>query len=71
MAAVTLSNQSLSLQVHTGVRGVVKDAKTGVGIKGAVIDVASIHHNVTSTDAGQYWRLLVPGSYSITVHATG
>ncbi|XP_013784896.1 carboxypeptidase D-like [Limulus polyphemus] len=57
-------------QVNLGVRGLVKD-KNGLGIEKAFIKVASIDHNVTSTRRGEFWRLLLPGIYNITVEALG
>jgi hypothetical protein len=40
-----------------GVRGVVRD-REGEGVAGALVMVADIEKNVTSTDRGEYWRLL-------------
>ena len=33
--------------------------------------VSGIPHNVTTTAAGEFWRLLVDGTYTYTVHAFG
>lgn len=57
-------------QVHNGVRGFVKNT-AGVGIKDAIIAVHGINHTVTSAKDGDYWRLLIPGNYSIVVTAEG
>ena len=57
-------------QVHDGVKGFVKD-QSGAGIQGAVINVHGNEHGVTSATDGDYWRLLVPGEYSISVTADG
>ncbi|XP_071094185.1 carboxypeptidase D-like [Haliotis cracherodii] len=57
--------------VHIGIHGFVKDSETGAGIKGAVVMVEGIKHNITSVDAGAYWRLLTPGNHTVTVHADG
>jgi carboxypeptidase D len=45
-----------------GVRGVVRD-RDGAGVAGAVVMVAGIEKNVTTTEKGEYWRLLAPGAY--------
>eukprot|EP01091_Cochliopodium_minus_P020757 TRINITY_DN9174_c0_g1_i1.p1 TRINITY_DN9174_c0_g1~~TRINITY_DN9174_c0_g1_i1.p1 ORF type:complete len:463 (-),score=79.98 TRINITY_DN9174_c0_g1_i1:21-1409(-) len=62
--------------VHRGVRGLVIDQSSNKGICGAIISVfdhsrnATIDHKVKSNEMGDYYRLLVPGQYSITVSAT-
>ena len=57
-------------EIHKGVKGFVKD-QDGKGIEGAKIHVAGIAHDVKTAKAGDYWRLLVPGRYSITASADG
>lgn len=57
-------------QVHMGMAGFIKNS-SGEGISGAKIEVAGIDHPITSAADGDYWRLLVPGTYTITVSAPG
>ncbi|XP_061162564.1 carboxypeptidase D-like [Saccostrea echinata] len=58
-------------EVHKGVKGFVQDAETKNGIRNAVIMVEGIKHNITSSFFGDYWRLLVPGTYKMTAIAEG
>ncbi|XP_059491148.1 carboxypeptidase E-like isoform X2 [Neocloeon triangulifer] len=68
-------------QAHIGIKGVVRDAKTRRPISNAFIHVRNItegcvkecdiKHDVTSVHGGDYWRLLTPGVYEVTVTAEG
>lgn len=57
-------------EVHKGVKGFVKDT-SGAGVSSATIDVEGRDHSVHSADDGDYWRLLVPGTYTLHVSAEG
>lgn len=58
-------------QVHMGVRGFVKEAVGGAPLVNANIVVSGIRHNLTTADHGEYFRLLLPGTYDITAAAPG
>ncbi|KAK9962180.1 hypothetical protein ABG768_007557 [Culter alburnus] len=58
-------------KIHIGVRGFVRAAQNEAPIADAVIMVAGINHNVSTTRFGDYYRLLLPGIYKITAVAPG
>lgn len=58
------------MQADRGIRGLVKDEE-GKPIKGARISIANRRKDVFSYKDGDYWRLLVPGSYEVSVAAKG
>ena len=60
----------MDLQVHRGVYGIVKD-EDGKPIAGARVSVINRKHDMFTAKDGDYWRLLVPGSYDLTVSAQG
>ena len=57
-------------EVHKGVNGFVQDSR-GRPIAGAKIDIVGRSHPVTSARDGDFWRLVVPGTYSLEVSADG
>lgn len=58
-------------QVHRGLKGVIRDKDTEAGIPDAIIQVDDIDHHIRSAPDGDYWRLLNPGDYDVTVTAEG
>ena len=58
-------------QVHIGVRGFVTEAVSGAALTHVSILVAGIDHILAAGQFGDYYRLLVPGTYNITAVAPG
>lgn len=58
-------------KIHIGVRGFVRAARNEAPLADAVIMVAGINHNVSTARFGDYYRLLLPGTYNITAVAPG
>jgi subtilisin-like proprotein convertase family protein len=58
-------------RVHEGVRGTVTDAETGAPLAARVQVGSNPFPAYTDPDLGDYHRLLVPGSYTLTVSADG
>lgn len=56
--------------VHWGVKGVVTN-ENNEAISEADIVVVGINHNVTTSSRGEYWRLLLPGTYKMYAAACG
>ena len=55
---------------HMGVAGVVTDQE-GNPIYQAVVYVQDLAHNITTTERGEFWRLLTAGKYVVSIHAEG
>lgn len=60
----------LIAEVHKGITGFVK-AVNGSPIADATIDITGRDHPVTTAADGDFWRLLVPGTYTVKVTASG
>lgn len=54
-----------------GIKGFIRDAETHTGISSALIQVEGVLHSVRSVSSGAYWRLLLPGVYTVTATASG
>ena len=58
-------------QVHKGIRGVVLDSESSMPLNATIL-VEGIDHNVfTDSENGDYYRLLTPGTYTITAQSFG
>ena len=53
--------------VHIGVKGLVSDGK-GNPVANAKIQVEGNSNIITTSDRGEYWRLLLPGIYNISAN---
>lgn len=57
-------------QVNRGIKGFVLDDK-GDGVRNAEISVKGNEHNIKTAADGDYWRILTPGNYEISITAYG
>ncbi|XP_074089266.1 carboxypeptidase N catalytic chain [Macrotis lagotis] len=57
-------------EVHHGIKGIILDENNN-GIGEAVISVHGTAHDITSGKEGDYFRLLLPGTYTVTASAPG
>ncbi|MBI4557813.1 MAG: carboxypeptidase regulatory-like domain-containing protein [Candidatus Hydrogenedentes bacterium] len=58
-------------QVHIGIRGLVTDAQTGAPIYAKVLAAGNPHPVFTDPQVGDYQRMLLPGTYALTISAPG
>lgn len=55
---------------HWGVKGFVQD-ENGEPVLDADVVIDGVNHNVTTSNKGEYWRLLLPGEYKMYAAAYG
>ena len=55
------------LEILSGVKGVVQTSD-GMPVQGAEIEIIGRNHPTKTTAQGEFWRLLLPGSYQIKVN---
>ncbi|KAL0272304.1 UNVERIFIED_CONTAM: hypothetical protein PYX00_005333 [Menopon gallinae] len=61
----------LSKRVHTGVKGLIMDSMTGLGVPSAALTILGRDVNFTSHVTGEFWRILLPGDYILKAEAEG
>lgn len=57
--------------MHIGVRGIVTDRATGQPLYARVVVEGNSHHVYTDADIGDYYRMLLPGDYTLHYMAHG
>lgn len=57
-------------KTNSGVKGVVMDIN-GNPVSGARVSVVGINRDVTTTGAGEYWKVLSPGQYRLVAGGSG
>jgi hypothetical protein len=58
-------------QVHQGVRGVIRDMRTHQPIHTKGLKIEGRESYFRTTSRGEFWRILLPGTYKLLVHAPG
>ncbi len=57
--------------VHRGIRGIVTDADTGLPLDARITIQGNLQPVFTDPDVGDYYRLLLPGAYTVVVEVPG
>ena len=52
-------------------QGIVRDKNTSVRIPNASIKIDNRNKDIKTSRIGEYWRLLLPGNYTVFVEAAG
>lgn len=58
-------------EAHRGVTGVVLDEDTGSPVAGASLKIIGRDIEFATSHKGEFWRLLLPGNYTLEVKAEG
>ncbi|XP_063230021.1 carboxypeptidase D-like isoform X2 [Bacillus rossius redtenbacheri] len=58
-------------QAHRGVKGVVRDYLTNRSLSGTHLTVDNRSVAFSSSERGEFWRILLPGTYTLKVHKEG
>lgn len=54
-------------QAHMGIKGIVMDRLTSRPIINATLSIQDREHTFYTTNNGEYWKLLLPGVYNLSV----
>lgn len=57
-------------QVNRGIKGFVLDDK-GKAVQNAEISIKGIDHSIKTAVDGDYWRIVAPGDYDLSITAYG
>lgn len=71
ISATCFPYKSQTLIFLISVEGFVKDVDTGEGLEGISVSVEELNYNVTTSRLGEYWRLLMPGNYTLIAKGYG
>ena len=61
------------LKTHQGIKGHVKDQNDNL-LEGAIIEIVEgveTGKDITTSERGEYWRILIPGEYKIKAYHEG
>ena len=61
------------LKAHQGIKGHVKDQNDNL-LEGAIIEIVEgveTGKDITTSERGEYWRILIPGEYKIKAYHEG
>lgn len=58
-------------EVHRGVRGLITDASNNHPVPGAILKIEGRNVHFKASGRGEFWRILMPGSYSLQVSKEG
>lgn len=58
-------------EVHKGIKGIVSDQLSGNHLANVTVHVLGRTHNVTTSQWGDYYRILLPGDYDVVFEKQG
>ncbi|VDO49620.1 unnamed protein product [Brugia timori] len=57
---------TVEITIHNTISGFVLDEINGIGIPDVQISIDNIGKTVLSSTDGDFWRLVIPGTYNVT-----